>query len=90
MIKTLPGLNFQKSREIYGDVISKNNRSNCVRVIFQNINGLGTSEEIDKREQVRELINEYKIDITALAEVNINWRYQNLLWSVRYYFWGTS
>ena len=62
------------SRDFYGDKISKSKSKKDIRVIFQNINGLGTSEETDKRAQIRQFINTYKIDVFALAEVNTNWK----------------
>ena len=62
------------SREFYGDKISKSKSKKNIRVIFQNINGLGTSEETDKRDQIQQFINTYKIDVLAMAEVNTNWK----------------
>ena len=62
------------SRDFYGDKISKSKSKRNIRVIFQNINGLGTLDETDKREQLWQFINTYKIDVFAMAEVNTNWK----------------
>ena len=61
-------------RTLYGDILRKKKEKENFRVVFQNINGLGTSEESDKRDILRQFINEYKVDCLALAEVNINWK----------------
>ena len=45
----------ENGRDTYGDKISKSKSKKVIRVVFQNINGLGTSEETDKREAIREL-----------------------------------
>ena len=61
-------------QDSYGDKISKSKSKKVLRVVFQNINGLRTTEETDKRQAIHEYINTYKIDVFALAEVNINWK----------------
>ena len=61
-------------RYLYGDNFSKNKAKKTLRIVFQNINGLGTSEETDKRDFIREFINTYKIDCFCMAEVNTNWK----------------
>ena len=61
-------------RTLYGDILRKKKERENFRVCFQNINGLGTSEESDKRDILRDFVNEYKVDCLALAEVNINWK----------------
>lgn len=61
-------------REYYGDKISKSKSKKDIRVLFQNINGLGSSDETDKRASIREFINTYKVDVFAMAEVNMNWK----------------
>ena len=38
------------SRDTFGDFISKTKSKKVMRVVFQNINGLGTNEKYDKRE----------------------------------------
>ena len=62
------------SRDTYGDMLSKSKETGITRFMFQNINGLGTTEKSNKREYLREFIDYYNINIMALAEVNINWR----------------
>ena len=58
----------------YGDVLKKNKKSKNIRIVFQNINGIGTTKENDKKEILRKFINEYNVDCYAIAEVNINWK----------------
>ena len=53
-------------RDTYGDKISKSKSKKVIRVVFQNINGLGTTEETDKRDSIREFINTYKFDMFPL------------------------
>ena len=60
--------------DYYGDKISKSKSKRNIRVVFQNINGLRVTKETDKRDNIRQFINTYKIDIFAAAEVNINWK----------------
>ena len=63
-----------RRKTYYGDVLKRKKKKGKLRILFQNINGLGTSEENDKREIIRDFINDYKIDIFAIAEMNINWK----------------
>ena len=42
--------------------------------MFQNVNSIGTCEETNKKEIIREFINDYKMDCFAIAEVNVNWK----------------
>ena len=65
---------YLSCRDTYGDIMSKSKNKGIMRVIFQNINGLGTNEESDKREYSKEFINNYRVDVMTLVEVNINWR----------------
>ena len=56
---------YLSCRDTYGDIMSKSKSKGIMRVIFQNINGLGTKEESNKREYLREFINKYKVDVMA-------------------------
>ena len=58
----------------YGDVLKKKKNSKNLRVIFQNINGIGVNKENDKKVVLKDFINEYNVDCYALAEVNVNWK----------------
>ena len=58
----------------YGDNLKKKKESENLRILFQNINGIGTTKETDKKEVLRDFINEYKVDCYAIAEVNVNWK----------------
>lgn len=58
----------------FGDKFHNSKKGTIMRIVFQNINGLGTSEETDKRDFIREFINKYNVDCFCMAEVNINWK----------------
>ena len=60
-------------RDIYGDKMEKKKREN-IRIVNQNINGLGTSVETDKRDAIKNFIVKNKIDLFVMSEVNINWK----------------
>ena len=68
-------INYElNDRDTFGDNLKKKKEKDIVRVVFQNINGLGISEEADKRSNIKEFINKYKIDIMGIEEVNTNWK----------------
>ena len=48
-------------------------KKGSVRIMFQNINGLGYSHQSPKAAGVRNLMFQKEVDIMALAEVNVNW-----------------
>ena len=56
-------------RHTFGDTFHKSKKSSKIRIVFQNINGLGTTEETDKRDYIREFINTYNIDCLCMAEI---------------------
>ena len=57
-------------QETFGDKFHKNKNNKNLRIVFQNINGLGTTDESDKRDLIREFITKYKIDCFCIAEMN--------------------
>ena len=61
-------------RDTFGDKLQKHKKRGNIRIVFQNINGLGTTDETCKRDLIREFITLYNIDCFAMAEVNINWK----------------
>ena len=63
-----------RSRDTFGDKLHKHKNSDIIRIMFQNLNGLGTSEETCKRELIKEFLTDYNIDIYAMAEINTNWK----------------
>ena len=44
-----------------------------VRIMFQNVNGLGYSHHSVKSNSIRKLIVSNQVDVMALAETGINW-----------------
>ena len=63
---------------IYGDAINRK-RDDCVRLLFQNVGGIGfcsatRSQESLKLEKLKELVIDKEVDIVGLAEVNTDWR----------------
>ena len=64
----------KESRDTFGDKIKRKKNSNTLRVVFQNVNGLMPKDNEDKRELIRDFINDYKVDIFMMAEVNVNWK----------------
>jgi hypothetical protein len=76
--------NGRKGKEIWGDRISKINNK-LIRISFQNIRGFGKEKESVQSESIREIIEEYNIDVYMMAEVNINWRivgWRNSIWDI--------
>ena len=55
------------SRDTYGDKLCKRKYNNNLRVIFQNINGFGTTDKSKKDELIKEFIEQYKIDIYGMS-----------------------
>ena len=55
-------------------MLNRNKSKSNIRVIFQNINGLGTDDDTDKRSRIINFVKDWDVDIMALAEVNINWK----------------
>ena len=62
----------EKDSCYFGDVCD-NKKSNTVRVMFQNINGFGYSHDSVKAQSIRKLMVTSKVDVMALAELNMNW-----------------
>ncbi len=58
----------------WGDNISSNKDNNIIRIMFQNIGGLGYNHENSKAESLKNFMNQYEVDIMTMAEVNVNWR----------------
>ena len=59
--------------DTWGDGI-KDKVSNNIRLVFQNIRGFGSEQGNCKAEGIREFMEEYKVDVMAMSEMNINWR----------------
>lgn len=60
----------------YINTSSKNQKppkKSTYRLAFQNINGLEGSQSSSKKEELKQLIATYGIDVLGMAEVNINW-----------------
>ena len=63
-----------KCRETYGDKMIKKKSSKTIRVVFQNVNGFLPVNGDDKKELIRNFINDNRVDIFMMAEVNVNWK----------------
>ena len=62
----------QNSRE-FGDSLSNSKKSkNVIRYSFQNIRGFGTHSEHERASQIKQFIENNKVDIMGMAEVNQN------------------
>ena len=80
MIQTNLGAGQQCSNEGNGQSDSWNFGDKCnskpkntVRVMFQNVNGLGYSHSSVKSNSIRKLIVDKEVDVMAIAETGINW-----------------
>ena len=63
-----------KESRHFGDELSKRKRKDTVRIMFQNIRGLGSKEDSSKAETLRQNIADKQIDIIGMVEVNVNWK----------------
>ena len=61
----IEGQKSKNCRETYGNVMRKNKGKKVIRVVFQNINGLGTTVETDKRDTIREYIKDNKVTVVV-------------------------
>ena len=57
----------------YGDGCQKQKPKEVIRVMFQNVNGLGYNDSSVKFQSMKDLMMEYNTDIMAIAETNVNW-----------------
>ena len=57
---------------IFGNKCERKNKNN-VRIMFQNVNGLGYCHQSPKATGVRNLMLQKEVDCMAIAEVNVNW-----------------
>ena len=53
------------NRDTYGDLLKKKSSKN-IRISFQNINGFMPKDKEDKKELIRDYINDYKIDVCMM------------------------
>ena len=82
---------LNRPEEIIGD--SCTTKSNdCLRLMSQNINGLGQDSNSIKEQGLKKFIEEYKIDVMAIQQVNVCWSkvsYNNKIWE-RFRRWRQS
>ena len=57
---------------IFGDECKIKNKEN-IRIMFQNVNGFGYSNQSVKTLSVRNLMYRNEVDLMAMAETNLNW-----------------
>ena len=57
----------------FGDSIGGKKKKDLIRIMFQNIRGLGYTKRSPKTDAVKKTIVTSKTDIMMLAEVNVNW-----------------
>ena len=57
---------------IFGDLIEFKEKGS-IRFMFQNVNGFGYTTKSVKSLGIRDMINEKKVDVMAMAELNKNW-----------------
>ena len=62
----------ETSGETFGDTLSKKKISSKIRICCQNVNGFLPKDDGVKKELIRDFINENKIDIFMMSEVNVN------------------
>ena len=63
---------FHNDSREFGDTCNSKEKT-CIRVMFQNVNGLGYTNESVKTLSVRNLLYKSEVDIMAMAETNVNW-----------------
>ena len=56
----------------YGDTCGTKNKQ-TIRIMFQNVNGFGYTTDSVISQSIRSLMVRKRVDIMALAEMNINW-----------------
>ena len=61
--------------EDWGDMM-ETKQQNCLRIYYQNINGLKYNESWDKCKQTIDMLHTNEIDIAGFTETNINWNHQ--------------
>ena len=84
MTLTSPGTKRQSSQQVqyedfncrdtFGDKFKRKKSNHNIRIVFQNINGIGTTEDTCKRKLIKDFISKYKIDVFGMSEVNTNWK----------------
>ena len=57
----------------FGDSIGGKKKKDLIRIMFQNIRGLGYTKRSPKTDAVKKTIVTSKTDIMMIAEVNVNW-----------------
>ena len=60
------------NRRSFGDSVRKK-KEKTIRVMFQNVRGIGYGKKHFKAERVRQTIVNHKVDVMMIAEVNVNW-----------------
>ena len=61
-----------RSEDIVGDICSTKH-SECLRLITQNINGIGQTINNIKETGIKAFTHDYSVDILALQELNVCW-----------------
>ena len=77
-------INSRKTTEgsTWGDTLSQEKNNNNLRIIFQNINGLGYDHGTSRGEELRQFIEQTQTDVMLIAEVNVNWRLVSKKYSI--------
>ena len=57
---------------LFGDLIDFKEKGS-IRIMFQNVNGFGYTTKSVKSLGIRDMINDKKVDVMAMAELNKNW-----------------
>ena len=45
-------MEHHKSREIFGDILQRSQSKNNIRIVFQNVNGFGTSKNEETKKEI--------------------------------------
>ena len=59
--------------QCFGDKIKGKKKKEVMRVMFQNIRGLGYTKKSLKSEAVKKTIVDNKVDVMLMTEINVNW-----------------
>ena len=57
----------------FGDNINSKSKE-IIRVMFQNVRGFGYKKEQPKTDSIRKLVQNNKVDIFGMSEINIHWK----------------
>ena len=65
---------LEEEEGYFGDRISSVRTPGVVRIAVQNVRGMGKTSSGRKNEEWRILVDDYKLDVLCLNELNIDWR----------------